>query len=67
MKLKDLQKIADTLLSFNDFAESNSDEDKSGIAEEMNLAYSDCIEIIDAAKYKIYLRNAKAKNKRIKT
>ena len=64
MKLKDLRKINETLQSLSDFAESNSDADESGIAEEMAIAYNECIKLIDEEKYKIYLRNAKAKNKR---
>jgi hypothetical protein len=64
MKLKDLRTIANTLQSLNDFASSNSDADESGIAEEMREQYSEAMRLIDEEKYKIYLRNAKAKIKR---
>lgn len=66
MNLRDLQIISEALLSLSDFAESNSDGDESGIAEEMAKHYNKAIKIVDHEKYKIYLRNAKAKIKRKK-
>ena len=64
MKLKDLQTIAEALHSLGDFAESNTGGDESGIADEMAEQYNTSIKLIEADKYKIYLRNAKAKIKR---
>jgi hypothetical protein len=64
MKLKDLDKIANALHSLGDFAEANSGGDESGIGNEMAEQYNECIKLIDAEKYRIYLRNAKAKIKR---
>lgn len=64
MKLKDLNKVSDALHSLGDFAESNSDSDETGIANEMAELFNEAIKIIEAEKYKNYLRNAIARNKR---
>tara|TARA_R110002167_G_scaffold341787_1_gene550317 strand:- start:13 stop:216 length:204 start_codon:yes stop_codon:yes gene_type:complete len=64
MKLKDLQKISDALHSLGDFAESNSGSDETGIASEMSEMFNEAMKIIDDEKYKNYLRNAIARNKR---
>lgn len=64
MKLKDLRAIADALQSLGDFATSNSDADESGIADEMGEKYNEAMRLIDEEKYRIFLRNAKAKIKR---
>lgn len=64
MKLKDLRTIAGALQSLGDFAISNSDADESGIADEMGEQYNEAMRLIDEEKYRIFLRNAKAKIKR---
>ena len=64
MKLKDLQKISETLHSLGDFVQSNSDSDESGIPDEMGELFNEAMKIVDAEKYKNYLRNAIARNKR---
>ena len=64
MKLKDLQTIKEALVDLYDFAASNCDGDESGIYEEMSERFSNASDIIEAEKFKNYLRNAKAKIKR---
>jgi len=64
MKLKDLQTINETLVDLYDFAAANCDGDESGIYEEMSERFSKASDIIQAEKFKNYLKNEKARVKR---
>jgi len=64
MTLKDLKILTDALISLGDFMEANSDSDESGIRNEMVEKYSQAISTIDKEIYRLYLRNALARNKR---
>lgn len=64
MTLNDLQAIYVTLLDFSDFVSANSNGEESGISEELDVQYSQAMEIIKQERYKLYLRNAKQKTRR---
>ncbi len=64
MNLKDLKILRQALVELYDFATSNCDGDESGIYEEMSKSFAEASNIIQHEKYKIYLKNAKAKVKR---
>lgn len=64
MNLKELQKLTDVIVDLQDFVEGNCDGDESGIYERMTEQCGVAKKIIYDAKFKIYLKNAKAKNKR---
>lgn len=64
MKIKDINKIYDTLNDLYDFMSTNTDSDTSGIREEMTAKVVEAERILKNERYKLYLRNAKAKIKR---
>jgi len=64
MTLKDLKILTDALINLGDFMEANSDGDESGISNEIGEKYNQAMSIIDKERYRLYLRNALAKNKR---
>ena len=64
MKLKDLHKLKEAIVDLQDFVEGNCDADESGIYERMTEQCSIAKNIIEDEKYKIYLKNAIARNKR---
>ena len=64
MTLKDLKILTEALINLGDFMEANSEGDESGISNEIGGKYNQAMSIIDKERYRLYLRNALAKNKR---
>ena len=64
MTLNDLKILTNALISLGDFMEANSEGDESGISNEIGGKYNQAMSIIDKERYRLYLRNALAKNKR---
>ena len=64
MKMKDINKIYDTLNNLYDFMSTNTDSDTSGVREEMTAKVIEAESILKNERSRLYLRNAKAKIKR---
>ena len=64
MKIKDINKIYNTLNDLYDFMSTNTDSDTSGVREEMTAKVIEAESILKNERSRLYLRNAKAKIKR---
>ena len=64
MKLKDLNTLKGILVDYQDFFMQHADGDESGLIEETRTELKKAHKIIEDEKYKNYLRNAIARNKR---